>query len=205
LLVAALIAIIGFFVFSHANIKPEMMKDNTVSPQITQAPVGKVIEIEAGSFYFKPDKLTLKKGETVTLRFKATSMMHNLLIDGLGLTIPVTKSGEVSEVEFTPTGWSFNTIVRSALTRQMAKLALSPSLVDHQLAISSTPRPEHMAVVNLSKPLSGFGISVRIESAHFWLFLIRLRQGPWHIIKCRGCNVFQSFLFRFPPKPYQGF
>lgn len=103
LLVAALIAIMGFFVYSQASIKPEMLKLETeVNPQVTQAPTGKVIEIEAGSFYFKPNILSLKKGEKVILKLKAVSMMHDFNVDALGLKIPITKSGAESVVEFTP-------------------------------------------------------------------------------------------------------
>ena len=106
----ALVALIGFFVYSQSVVKPAVI-DQPVSDnvQVAEAPeidetveVDNTIDIEAGSFYYKPSTLTLKKGEKVTLKFKAVDMMHDFNIDVLGLKIPVTKSGNEVSVEFTP-------------------------------------------------------------------------------------------------------
>lgn len=106
----ALVAIIGFFVYSQSAVKPAIIDQpitNNVpvpdSVAIDEMVVNSnTIDIEAGSFYYKPSTLTLKKGEKVTLKFKAVDMMHDFNIDELGLKIPVTKSGNEVTVEFTP-------------------------------------------------------------------------------------------------------
>jgi nitrosocyanin len=61
----------------------------------------RIIDLEAGSFYYKPSTITVKKGEKVKIIMKSVDMMHDFNIDELGVKIPITKSGETSTVEFT--------------------------------------------------------------------------------------------------------
>lgn len=61
----------------------------------------RVIEIEAGSFYFNPKEIRVKKGEKVKIVLKSVSMMHNFVIDELNMRIPITKAGQTSTIEFT--------------------------------------------------------------------------------------------------------
>lgn len=72
-----------------------------VTPTITPTDI-KVIEVEAGSFYFKPDMITVRKGEKVRINLTAVSMMHDFNIDELGVKVPITKSGSSAFVDFTP-------------------------------------------------------------------------------------------------------
>lgn len=58
------------------------------------------ITLEAGAFYFKPDEIRIKKGEKVKIVMNSMDMMHDFVIDELGVKLPVTKSGETNEVEF---------------------------------------------------------------------------------------------------------
>lgn len=115
LAVLAIVAI-GFFVFaqskpkmSPAPVQPKSQIETTPTTSISGQDSAKtnlssgVVEIEAGSFYYKPNVLKLKKGEKVTLKLNSVSMTHDFVIDDLGLKIPVTKSGESANVEFTPT------------------------------------------------------------------------------------------------------
>jgi len=60
-----------------------------------------VVEIEAGSFYYKPNVMTVKKGQKVKIVMNSVSMMHNFVIDELGVEMPITKDGETGTVEFT--------------------------------------------------------------------------------------------------------
>ena len=62
----------------------------------------KTIQIEAGSFYYKPNVITVKKGQKVKIVMKSVDMMHNFNIDELNVQIPITKSGETGTVEFIP-------------------------------------------------------------------------------------------------------
>lgn len=76
----------------------ENIKDT--SDSITEGDV-QIINLEAGSFYYKPNTITVKKGQTVRIVMNSVDMMHDFNIDELGVKIPVTKSGETAEVEFT--------------------------------------------------------------------------------------------------------
>lgn len=60
-----------------------------------------IIVVEAGSFYYKPNEIRIKKGQKVRIELHSVSMMHDFVIDELGVKIPVTQSGEVGIVEFT--------------------------------------------------------------------------------------------------------
>lgn len=62
-----------------------------------------VTQIEAGSFYYKPNILRVKKGEKVKLEVKAVDMTHDFNIDELDVNSPIIKAGEAGEsviVEF---------------------------------------------------------------------------------------------------------
>lgn len=62
----------------------------------------RTITIEAGSFYYKPAEIRVKKGEKVKLVMNSVDMMHDFNIDELGVKIPIAKAGETATVEFTP-------------------------------------------------------------------------------------------------------
>ncbi|MDQ3099319.1 MAG: cupredoxin domain-containing protein [bacterium] len=61
------------------------------------------IDVEAGSFYYKPAEMTIKKGEKVKIVLKSVDMMHDFNIEELGVKVPIAKSGETSTAEFTAT------------------------------------------------------------------------------------------------------
>ena len=60
----------------------------------------KVISVEGGSFYFKPNEITVKKGEKVKIKLNSVSMQHDFVIDELNVKSALTPSGQSSEVEF---------------------------------------------------------------------------------------------------------
>lgn len=75
----------------------------TVTPT-TASPVDVVngaIAIEAGSFYYKPNLIRVKKGEKVKVTLNAVSMVHNFNIDEFNVKGPNTQMGTSSIVEFT--------------------------------------------------------------------------------------------------------
>jgi nitrosocyanin len=61
----------------------------------------KTFTIEAGSFYYKPNAITVKKGDKVKIVMNSVDMMHDFNIDELKVKLPITKSGETNTVEFT--------------------------------------------------------------------------------------------------------
>ena len=60
------------------------------------------VEIEAGSFYFKPNKIKVDKGQKVRVTLKAVSLMHNFTIDEFNVKSETVQNGNTGIVEFTP-------------------------------------------------------------------------------------------------------
>ncbi len=71
---------------------PSMTTDNSTNTV--------TVNIEAGSFYFKPSEIKVKKGQTVKIVFHAVSMMHNFSIDAFNVRGPLTRDGDTSTVQF---------------------------------------------------------------------------------------------------------
>ena len=61
----------------------------------------KTIEIEGGSFYFKPNKITVKAGDRVKILLKSVDKVHNFYLDEFNVKSSDAKSGEATTVEFT--------------------------------------------------------------------------------------------------------
>ena len=62
----------------------------------------KVIKIEGGSFYFKPNEIRIKKGETVKIVLTSMDMMHDFVVDELNVRTNIAKAGDTTEVTLTP-------------------------------------------------------------------------------------------------------
>lgn len=71
-----------------------------VPPETTNADV-KVIDVEAGSFYYKPNIIEVTKGQKIKIVLSAVSMMHDFNVDELGVKMPIVKNGNKGTVEFT--------------------------------------------------------------------------------------------------------
>lgn len=67
----------------------------------TQASPVKAFTLEAGSFYYKPNEIKVKKGDKVKVTINSVSMVHDFNIDELNVHSPMTKNGESNTVEFT--------------------------------------------------------------------------------------------------------
>lgn len=81
------------------------MSANNVSPVVSgpeSTQQVKEIKVEAGSFYYKPNTMTVKKGEKVRIVMNAVSMMHDFNIAELNVKMPIVKNGDTGTVEFTP-------------------------------------------------------------------------------------------------------
>ncbi len=72
---------------------------DATSPAMTDE---QTITLEAGAFYYKPNVITAKKGQKIKVVMTSKDMMHDFIIDELGVKLPITKSGETNTVEFTP-------------------------------------------------------------------------------------------------------
>lgn len=62
---------------------------------------GKTIDITAKRFEFSPNKVTLKKGETVTLRLNAEDVVHGLFVRPLKIDTDIPP-GKTTEITITP-------------------------------------------------------------------------------------------------------
>jgi cytochrome c oxidase subunit 2 len=69
-----------------------------------------VVEITAKRFAFSPDKITLKKGQTVKLRLRSEDVTHGFFLRPLKLDEEIP-AGETAEITLTPqTAGTFTTI-----------------------------------------------------------------------------------------------
>lgn len=75
----------------------------TATSEMVASDEVQIVNVEAGSFYYKPNEIRVKKGDTVKIVMKSVSMMHDFVIDELDVRMPVVKNGEMGEVEFTVT------------------------------------------------------------------------------------------------------
>lgn len=108
-IVLALVIVGIGMMMSRNNTTQEMAQvpETTTAPAVNESPAvagmessAKTIEVEAGSFYYKPNEIRVKKGETVKIVMKSVSMMHDFVIDELNVKMPITKNGETGTVEF---------------------------------------------------------------------------------------------------------
>lgn len=60
----------------------------------------RVITMDAGSFYYKPNVITAKLGEKLKVVITSKDMVHNFNIDELNVHSPMIHSGETNSVEF---------------------------------------------------------------------------------------------------------
>ena len=67
----------------------------------TELGEARIIEVEGGGFYYKPNEIRVKKGEQVKIVLKSVDMMHDFVIDELDVRSEIIKSGDTREVEFT--------------------------------------------------------------------------------------------------------
>jgi len=64
--------------------------------------MSQVIEVEGGAFYFKPNEVRVKAGESVTIKFSSVDMQHDFVIDDLDIRTEVLPGGQSEEITFVP-------------------------------------------------------------------------------------------------------
>ncbi len=72
-----------------------------VGPYPVRADSPRVMEITAKRFEFSPNRITLKKGETVTLRLTSSDVVHGFFLRPLKIDEAITP-GKTTEVTVTP-------------------------------------------------------------------------------------------------------
>lgn len=102
---AVIIAILAIGVLINRNrttTTPTGQENQVVeeTPNTTENNDIRVIAVEAGSFYYKPNFIRVKKDERVKIELTAKDAMHDFNVDELGIKIPVTTAGNINTVEF---------------------------------------------------------------------------------------------------------
>lgn len=94
-----LLVFVGAFVAPKLFESKGIVKEDVVKEEVKEN-VGQIV-IEAGSFYFKPNLIQVKKGEKIKVVLSAVSMMHNFYLDEFSVKSDTIKSGESTSFEFT--------------------------------------------------------------------------------------------------------
>jgi len=87
----------------QVSVKSDSVKEISTSSSSSSEVITKdirEINMEAGSFYYKPNIITVKKGEKVKIIMNSVSMMHDFVIDELNVRMPIVKNGDIGTVEF---------------------------------------------------------------------------------------------------------
>jgi plastocyanin len=108
--VVVVLVIVAFFVFkpksqpaSETVVTPTAVTEQQ-SPQTTTVMADETVKeftLEAGSFYYKPNLITVKKGDKVKVTINSVDMMHDFVIDELKVKSEKAASGTSASVEFT--------------------------------------------------------------------------------------------------------
>ena len=80
---------------------PVVTQASTPTPATTSATEEQTVELEAGSFYYKPNEIHVKKGQKVKVTMHSVSMMHDFNIDALDVHMDEVRDGNTGSVEFT--------------------------------------------------------------------------------------------------------
>jgi nitrosocyanin len=106
--ILVVLAVAAFFVFkpkSQVSMEATPTAEPTQASQLpTQAVTTEGVKefvLEGGSFYYKPNVITVKKGDKVKVTMNSVSMMHDFVIDELNVKSEVAPSGKAAVVEFT--------------------------------------------------------------------------------------------------------
>ncbi len=84
-----------------AQITTEETAETEVIPASNSTEV-RIVNIEGGAFYFKPNEIRAKAGEKINIVFANAGGIHDFVIDELSVQSTKIKDGETTEVEFTP-------------------------------------------------------------------------------------------------------
>lgn len=113
-ILAVIVVIAGLFFFMGGRNK---VGEESMTPVVGKTPAAGVgestdgamtesadvltVKMEAGSFYYKPNVINAKLGQTVRVELSAVSLQHDFNIDDLGVKSAIIPSGKSTTVEFT--------------------------------------------------------------------------------------------------------
>lgn len=87
-----LLVVVGIFIYKKSN--TEVVKENVKLPQD-----GSII-VNGGNFYFKPNIIKVKQGDTVNITFINDEGFHDFKIDEYNVRTNQIKTGEQEKVTF---------------------------------------------------------------------------------------------------------
>lgn len=77
-----------------------MMEDKEVMAEADATGV-QAVSVEGGMYYYKPNKIVVKKGVPVKVTFVSVEGMHDFVVDDLDVKSKIVTEGKTTEVEFT--------------------------------------------------------------------------------------------------------
>lgn len=80
----------------------DSMMEKTESADAMSAEHVVEVTMEGGAFYFKPDRIEAKKGDTVKVTLTSVDMPHNFFIDEFKVRSATVTKGNSTTFEFTP-------------------------------------------------------------------------------------------------------
>lgn len=94
----------GIMFYSNNKSEPVMtIIEKTSSPSLNNESLSQTISVEGGNFFFKPNVIQVKKGETVKITFTNKDGFHDFVLEDFNVQTKQIKSGESETIEFTPT------------------------------------------------------------------------------------------------------
>lgn len=75
---------------------------NSTGDEGSDTTLTSIIEVEGGSFYYKPNEITVRRGQEVTILLNSADMMHDFVIDELDVKSEIAQAGTSTRVTFTP-------------------------------------------------------------------------------------------------------
>ena len=102
----AVIVVVAGFLFTRQKGTSEVSNGQKVTggekleEQVVEEAGVKIVAVEGGAFYFKPNEIRVKQGETVRIVFTNTGGQHDFTIDEFNVKTKTTQTGETDEVEF---------------------------------------------------------------------------------------------------------
>lgn len=94
-----ILGVIVYFVVSKDG-RTTPVKTQTSESVVIESSTQGVIKMEAGSFYYTPNEIRVKKGDVVKIELTAKDMMHNFYLDEFGVKSKTVKEGETTTIEF---------------------------------------------------------------------------------------------------------
>jgi plastocyanin len=89
--------------FMKPHLAPELteaQKAELAAGKASHAPATLTFDVVGGSYYYAPNEITVRQGDTVKIKFTNAGGMHNLTFDDPQIATKTIKTGETDTIEF---------------------------------------------------------------------------------------------------------